>query len=346
MMHTRFLRDERGFSLIELLTSTVIMLIVLSLASRSLMDATKADDAIALMADANQNLQSSSTMMVRDLVDTGRDIVPGGLEMPNGNGVLRVVRPGPAETTAAGWPSAVTMYALTPGRNIGPVLNGAATDSVTLIMMDDRIPDHDVNVAVDAGNTRATLTLAAGGEFNTNVFNTYRVGDLVVLGKDNRNATVRITAVDDDDDPRVLTAATAGDTMRFNQFTAAAGSAKQVTGNGKVRRLLMVTYWVQEENGVPYLMRQTYDNAPVEVGLGVSYLRLAYDVNTGGGVLRKEDPIAEGYSPNELEKALLTLSVRSERPMRNSNKWMRNDTTTQVALRSLQLKKNFEFAAN
>src|SRR5262245_11996231 len=88
----KLMQDNRGFSLIELLMSMLVMLVVLSLASRALFEAMRAEEAIGLMADSNGNLQSAQTMMVRDMIDAGRNIAIGGLSLPTGG--VAIVRPG------------------------------------------------------------------------------------------------------------------------------------------------------------------------------------------------------------------------------------------------------------
>ena len=348
---TSLMRDNRGYSLMELLISVLLMSVVLGLSARALTDAMRADEAISLLADTNQNLQSSSTMMVRDFVDAGRNMTIGGLPLPDGPGA-NVVRPGPANVAAAGWPTATTLYAVTPGNEVGPTINNNITDAVNIVSVDDRVNIPNSYIAVSG--TGATITLTAGTGYNTNSINTLRVGDLLWVARSAGGAVLYITAIDATN-PRILTAATAGDPSNFNQQSAVTGSMAQIGSSpiiapdplpardAAVKRIKMVTYWVEEQGGVPYLMRQENYRAAVQVGLGVDNLELAYDVIDAGAVYRVNNPFIDrpGSSPNQFDKAHLLLAIRSDRKFAQTKRYLRNDLTTQVSLRSLQVQQNF-----
>jgi prepilin-type N-terminal cleavage/methylation domain-containing protein len=342
------MRDNRGYSLIELLVSTAVMLVVLALASRSLKDAMRADEAIGLMADANQSLQSAQTMLVRDLVDAGRNVDIGGLPLPSGG--VAIVRPGPANVAAAGWPTATTLYAVTPADELGPIINTNTTDAITIVSVDDFMrPPSNSRITVNANG--ATVTMPAGPDVGTNARNTPRVGDLIWVSRNNNRAVLYVTGVDAVN-PLIFTAATAGDPTNFNQQGATTGSMVQIgstdplaaTGDTLVTRIRMTTYWVEEANGVPYLVRQDNYRPSVQVGLGIDNLELMYDVFAGGAVTRVSNVFTQGpagSTPNQFDKAYVVLAVRSDKRFGATNNFLRNDLTTQVSFRSLQVQQNF-----
>jgi prepilin-type N-terminal cleavage/methylation domain-containing protein len=343
---TSLMRDNRGFSMLELLVSTAVMLVVLALASRALTEAMRADEAIGLMADANQSLQSAQTMMVKDLVDAGRNIDIGGLPLPSGG--VAITRPGPANVAAAPWPTATTLYAVTPGDELGPVLNGNTTDAITIVSVDDFMqPGGNSRIAVNA--TGATVTLTAGTNVATNSRNTPRVGDLMWVTRGGISAVLYVTGVNAN--PLIFTAAAdqALDPTRFNQQGAATGSMVQVgstpgaSNDTKVSRIRMTTYWVEEQAGVPYLMRQENYRAPVQVGLGVDNLELWYDVFANGALSRVSNVFTEvlNATPNNFDKAYVALAVRSDKRFGQTKGFLRNDLMTQVSFRSLQVQQNF-----
>jgi prepilin-type N-terminal cleavage/methylation domain-containing protein len=342
---TRMMRDNRGFSLIELLVTMLVMTVVLGLSSRALIDVMKADEAITLMSDVNHNLQSSSTNIVRDLVDAGRNVDIGGLPLRTGGGSGSVVRPGPAGAASAGWPTSTVLYAVTPGNNIGPTINGGATDVVTIVSADDRLVlDRNAQVAGNAAG--AVVTLAALDTVGTTPFNTVRVGDLFVLYGALSRAVVYVTAVDGSNVRRFTVAN--GDPANMNKTAATNGGIRQiVASNGnvsaKVKRLKMTTYWTEVgADSMPYLMRQENYRTAVQVGLGVTNLQLFYDVWANGVTTIVDNPFAGGYTPNQFDKAYVTLSVRSDKKFKQTKDFLRNDVTTQVSLRSLQVQKNFQ----
>lgn len=337
----KLMQDNRGFSLIELLMSLVIMLVVLALASRALFEAMRAEEAIGLMADSNQNLQSAQTMMVRDMIDAGRNIPVGSLSLPTGG--QPIVRPGPANAAAAGWPAPTPLYPVTPGDELGPVINGNTTDTITIVSVDDVMRPGSSSVVVDGNGATVTMTAGVGTSVATNSGNTPRVGDLMLLSRASSVALVYVTGVDAN--PLVFTAATAGDPTMLNQQGATASSIPQL-GSGastKVQRIKMTTYWVEESNGMPYLMRQENYRAPVQVGLGIDNLELWYDVFAGGVVTRVANVFTElaGATPNQFDKGYVTLQVRSDKKFGATKGYLRNDLTTQVSFRSLQVQQNF-----
>lgn len=341
---TSRMRDNRGFTLIELLVSTAIMVVVLGLSSRALKEAMRADEAIGLLADANQSLQSAQTMMVRDLVDAGRNIDVGGLPLPTGG--VAIIRPGPATVAAAGWPTAGTLYSVTPGDELGPVINGNTTDAVTIVSVDDNMAVPNSRITVDA--TGATVTMTAGPDVATDALNTPQVGDLMWVTRNGARAVLYVTGVNAN--PLIFTAAAAGDPTRFNQLGATTGSMAQlgstpVAGLPDVRisRIKMTTYWVEVQAGMPYLMRQDNYRAAMQVGLGVENLELAYDVFANGALTRVNNVFTEvvNGTPNQFDKAYLMLAVRSDKRFGQTKGFLRNDLTTQVSFRSLQVQQNF-----
>jgi prepilin-type N-terminal cleavage/methylation domain-containing protein len=351
---TSLIRDNRGYSLIELLVSVLLMSIVLGLSARALSDTMRADDAIGLLADVNQNLQSSSTMMVRDFVDAGRNLALGGVSLPVGP-AADVVRPGPATATAAGWPTAGLLYAVTPGNEQGPVINGNTTDVVTIVSVDDRVDMAMSWIAVDANGATVRMVprTPVNNTLNTNPGNTINVGDLMLVTRGGIRAILHVTSIDPAN-PLIFRAATAGDTSNFNQQGGTGGSMAQVgstvlvpvataTPDTDVKRIKMITYWVEERQGLPYLMRQENYRAAVEVGLGVDNLELRYDVLDGANVVTVNDPFVDrpGTSPNQFDKAHILIAVRSDRKFVQTKGYLRNNLTTQVSLRSLQVQQNF-----
>ena len=340
--------SQRGFSLIELLVAMSVTLIVLGLAVRAFSDALTADEAVRLMADSNQNLQASSTMVVRDLMDAGRGIPIGGVALPSGVGAVNVNRPGPPLAVAAGFPGNLKLQAITPGDELGPTIEGMKTDVVTILQVDDQFPEAKVSSIAIAGGT-ATITLDSTHtetqKINTSWRTTLKVGDLFLFTGDNQ-AFVRVTEYDDgnkyvlkcgDDTNATMT-------MGFNQFGAASGSAAGVTGTDRrLQRVSLITYYVDQIDGVPYLMRQRNDEAPIQVGYAVTNLQMAYDVNTGAGGVQIVNMPPIGFTAANFDQAYVSLAVRSDQKFRKTGSHLRNDVTTQVALRSLQLKTNYEF---
>jgi prepilin-type N-terminal cleavage/methylation domain-containing protein len=355
---TSLMRDNRGFSLVELLVSMLLMSIVLGIAARSLTEGMRASEAISLMGDVNQNIQSSQTMMVRDFLDAGRNLRRGGLPLPDGPGD-DVVRPGPPNVAAAVWPTATTLYAVTPWNELGPTINGNATDAVTIVTVDDLVDMENSWIAVDGSGATVTMVPKTPNRtLNTNSMNTIREGDLMWVTRNGISAVLYVTSIEST--PFTFKAVTSGDPSKFNQQGATTGSMAQVGSTDlapplpkvaepdtSVKRIRMISYWVEEQAGMPYLMRQENYRPAVPVGLGVENLELQYELFANGAMRRVSDPFSVAElnpvaSPNEFDKALLVLAVRSDRKFAQTTGYLRNDLTTQVSLRSLQVQQNFK----
>jgi prepilin-type N-terminal cleavage/methylation domain-containing protein len=352
---TSQMRDSRGFSLIELLVSMFIMTVVLGLSTRALIQTMHTDEAIGLMADANQSLQSAQTMMVRDMVDAGRNLDLGGLSFPSGGGTP-IVRPGPPNAATAGWPVPAKLWAVTPGNELGPQINGNNTDTVTIVSVDDSLQHGDgARMVIDVNGANVTMT--QDPDFPVTPRNTPRVGDLLLVVREQKKALINVTWVDPNNS-LIFRAYVAGDTSNLNQLGATAGSMMQVGSSAldpadpagiarlpdaQVIRIKMTTYWVEEAAGMPYLMRQDNYRAPLQVALGMENLEVEYDVWLNG-VATRVDNYTEvlNATPNNFDKARVSLAVRSDKRFGQTKTFLRNNLTTQVSFRSLQVKLNFQ----
>ena len=131
------MRSDRGFALSEFLVASVITLAVIGIAIRTFDDALKINDATLKLTDAGQNMRSGVNLLVRDLLQAGRDVPTGGIPIPSGSGATLVQRPSPL-----GWSYAfdnttlTTLGAVTTGDTLGSIISGRQTDMITLLMGD------------------------------------------------------------------------------------------------------------------------------------------------------------------------------------------------------------------
>src|ERR1700674_1916074 len=117
--------SEAGFSLVELLVPTAISLWVVGAAMTTFKDAISMNDTALNTADASQNLRGGVNFLVRDLVQTGRSIPTGGVDIPPvAGGAGQIKRPSPPglqyyfnNTTAS------TIMAVTTGQGLGPTVD-------------------------------------------------------------------------------------------------------------------------------------------------------------------------------------------------------------------------------
>ncbi|HKD63219.1 MAG TPA: prepilin-type N-terminal cleavage/methylation domain-containing protein [Candidatus Acidoferrales bacterium] len=174
------MKRQAGFSLMEVLVTTALMVIIMGTTLRALSDATHANEAVTLMADSQENLRAGMNYMTKDLIEAGEGLPQGGIPIPNSATPLNpapalasaVNRPGPVGGPATFPPSFLTLPAITDGFQQGPqavtpnpnvpggVLLGTKTDFITLVYADNTIIDTVHNTTL---NSLPIFLAASGG---------------------------------------------------------------------------------------------------------------------------------------------------------------------------------------
>ena len=95
--------------------------------------------------------------MTRDLLSAGRGVIVGGIPIPPGN-ATPLVRPGPAGAALTFPAGNITLQAVTPGPGLGPVVNGIATDVITILMVDTSLP-LDSQFLTDVAGDGSSVTV-------------------------------------------------------------------------------------------------------------------------------------------------------------------------------------------
>jgi type II secretory pathway pseudopilin PulG len=156
------MKREAGFSLIEMLVATTVLIIALAATLSALTEAIHANQGVVLLADTQENLRAAMNYMVHDIVLAGEGIPQGGITIPNAgliiaanvpppNGQSNVNMPGlPVQTFPTSYttiPAITPGFALgepqtTPNPNVqGAVIVGPPTDRITLIYADNTLVD-------------------------------------------------------------------------------------------------------------------------------------------------------------------------------------------------------------
>jgi hypothetical protein len=333
---TRHAAGERGFTLAELLVGMVLTLVVTGGALLAFQQAVVSMDGSRLKLQMDDNVRLALDLMVRDLIQTG-DGLPNGkvIPVPNGAGATRINRPGPAlDPFAAG---TVDITAVTPGFDLGPLVNGTRSDVISLLHVDS---------SFDLGDDERTCLMANNGR--TCVFaddvaamrDPLLAGDILMVTADPGGGTTMqmVTSVS----PGTTAQFAANDPMNLNQPTAPGGSIASINptpGSAftvRARRLRMITYWVQSQAGTDRLelMRQINMATAQRVASGIESLRFTYDLVDG-----ITNPVAQENpgTPTQIRKVNIFLAARSADRYRTTNDFMRTTMSTQVSLRSLAL---------
>ncbi|MEO8257646.1 MAG: prepilin-type N-terminal cleavage/methylation domain-containing protein [Acidobacteriota bacterium] len=311
---------EDGFTLTEMLVSTSILLLLIGAALTTLGDGMAISDAASQLSDSNQNLRAGTNQLVRDLLMGGRIIGAEGIAMPSGTGVTAFARPGPpgSNLTFSLDPDGTNrnLPSISTGDELGPTINGATTDIVTILTVDEFMPVITTPPQVAATPTADEGTISADGGSVTlpasslwltgdpaNGTGKIEVGDLVFYKGPLGNAIQTVTSIDA---THIYFAANHGnDWFHFNQpaatnrpLAALKGTASLLTAWDASHpvtlfRAMMFTYFIDDTTkpGVPRLTRLLNHcpitdptcarYSPQALGGVVEGLDLTYDLNDG-----------------------------------------------------------------
>lgn len=336
MRKRQSLRDEAGFSLAELLVSTVVTLMVLGAALGTFTDATRVSDAAREASDTNLNLQVAMSMMVRDFIQTGRGIPIGGIPIPSGGGAVALNRPAPPGAALTFPAGNVVLPAVSPGASLGPVVLGVNTDLVTVLYEDATLNLSAAALTAIAADG-SSMTVDAGTDITGP--DGIRVGDLILFRNGLGNALQAVTGTDGGQ--TVFFAE--GDELNLNQRGAPQGTIMQLQSAPDTypptfaTRVVMVTYYIDTftDPALPRLVRQANNGDRLAIALGIENYQITFDLVDGTtNPTNVEDPQAPN-SPHQIRKVNLFLAGRSIQVNQRTRQFFRNTMATQVGLRSL-----------
>jgi prepilin-type N-terminal cleavage/methylation domain-containing protein len=346
---TRTVRSERGFTLIELMIAALITTVIMGVAFSTFDNALALNDSVLSMADSSQNLRAGTNLLVRDLMQAGRNLEIGGIPIPSGTGSAAIHRPSPpGKTYFFNNTTATSISPIVTGAGLGPTVDGRTTDIVTILMSDPFLADLTVNpfgtagtgakwasdgVSFNVGSVASNLLWLQGDA--TNEIPAVKVGDLMYfLGS--KSTLMTVTKVDSSNvyfEPN--------DPFNFNQPGAAAGNIAHALGSPMtVRRVYMYSYWVADEDGVPRLMRALNMYPAVALAGIVEDLDLTYDLVDGVtnpvniGELPYTAANGDVFTASQIRKVNVHVGVRSETKSKKSNDYLRNHVSTVVSLRN------------
>jgi prepilin-type N-terminal cleavage/methylation domain-containing protein len=309
-----------GFTLLEVLVATTLMLVILAATLGTLTDAIHATEGVTLMADTQENLRAGMNYIQRDLVQAGEGLPQSGITIPNTSGVSAVNRPGPSGIGT--FPHTWTVLPdISPGNRLGltTTASGVATDMITVIYADNTLLDsngHWLNeypINTPGGGTNCSGatptpngTITTSGSTTTITFDStcvsintgntaLAVGDLIMLQANGGGmALLSVSSVNLASNQIVFNSAT--DPFALNSSGQSAGTIAQIqspAGSGTyttttATRVWMITYYLANSTAsagnpaVPMLMRQVNMRAAQPVGEVIENMQFYYDVLTAG----------------------------------------------------------------
>lgn len=331
------LRDARGFTLVELLISTAIMLIILAGTMTAFRNGLTVNDTTTQLGDESQNLRAGADLMVRDLLQTGAGIPTGGIPIPSGAGATTLNRPSPPGSADTFDASLGVLPAVSTGAGLGPVVDGQPTDMITILYADSTLPLNQTPLTSIAADG-SSMTVDAGTPI-TDTDTGIKPGDLIMFTNALGNALQMVTRVSGGQ----TVFFDAGDPMNVNQRGAAAGTIMQLqSGPGAfppttATRITMITFYVDPTTtpGIPRLVRQVGFGPALALAGIIEDLQITYDLVDGVTNPTGVDAPVAPNTPSEIRKVNLHLGVRSAARSSLLGDYLRTHLNTQVSLRNL-----------
>jgi hypothetical protein len=355
-----------GFSLPELLVSLGLTTLVMGTALAGLADVMKGNEQVMTIAAMNNSLRSGMDLMVRDMLQAASGLPASHMvSIPNGAGAARINLPGPPglpiTQTAVGDQA---LIAVIPRDGAGPVINGVATDVVSIIMADNDFLDAPLT-----GITNNTITVSAAAFIAAGPARLVE-GQLIMLSKGSFNTLVQVTGVNVG--ARRLTFANA-DSLNLNQTAATAGNLAALNAEDPINdpatagvdeaaaatrasRVRLITYYLDNvsEPEHPRLVRRINNGHPTNfdntlgtaVAVDVYDMQVSYDITNGtnnpsgvdmdaadlgGGGACLPDPCAA----EQIRKVTLRLTTRAPNQVSGNTNFLATTLESQVSLRAM-----------
>jgi prepilin-type N-terminal cleavage/methylation domain-containing protein len=370
-MDIQTMKRQAGFSMLELLVSITILTTIVGITLKALVDTQHANEAVGLLGDMTQNLRAGMSFMSRDLTQTGEGVPQSGIPYPQGGTAKKINWPAPPSKTytyplAAPMPQSTTLTPLVPAASLGLTVNGAVTDMISMMFVDNSLIDANLHLLnsfpiYSAASPVCNGSLSATGAnvtFDANCVNItgndgIKAGDLIMFSS-STSATPVIQTVTSVTGQEVFFAT--GDAFNFNAELAAAtaGTLKQLQ-NGSASpggpyppitayRVKLISYYIDNVTNVtlPTLIRQVNFNTPYAVAQGIEDLQITYGIAQASnvGAYGAAGPGNAAYplspdTPAQIRTVNLFVAARTENPYSQNGQFFRNNMVTTVCVRSL-----------
>jgi hypothetical protein len=263
----------------------------------------------------------------------------------------------------------IDLNAVNPGTGLGPVINGVATDIITVLTADNAFTNMPLTALTNTTFDVATTDPATGLAINIATGpDRVVVGQLVMLEKGATTTIVEVTGIDNAN--RRVSFAN-GDSLNLNQTNAASGNvvALRATAPPDVlpvapatqviptigTRIRMISYYIDNTDPTrPRLVRRINNGNPTvfdntlgtAVAMDIENLQFSFDIADANG-----NPSNVRFTPadlngtgacapnpcnyNQIRKVNIVLTGRTKASTQLGGRRFRNTLTSQVALRGM-----------
>ena len=314
-MSNQIRRREGGFSLLEMTIALGLGTVVLGAAVQIYTQGLSATWVATQRAELQQDFRAASDILTADLSLSGAGLGNGAaIQLPTSStipvygcdqsGTCYINGTSVKYPTQAGTPY---LYGLLPGYNLGPTMNGQATDAITVVYTDPNffLDCYTASVAsatsvTFAGPAPTSSNCTANGETIQAINDPAEgltVGDLVLF---NFGGTPVVAEVYGSAPTSTTVTFATSDPLSMNQSSSATGSlasmyvasppaASLTTGYGV--RLLVITYYIDTTVSPARLMRQVSGHSPMPIAESVAYMKFTFDLfNTATNAFATQCP--------------------------------------------------------
>jgi Tfp pilus assembly protein PilW len=293
--------QNRGFTLIEFSIASLATMIVLASAFALMGNMFTASSTMAQIMQTQQNLRVAMNTITREITMAGTGLPSGGIAVANGEDAVPLTRQGVGGVLAT--PNS-TIAVVAPGDGVGPVVEGVATDAISIVTIDQDSPQWTVQTFDPDGIDMEFVQNIRNGP------NKLFPGDLLVFTNGSGSVFGCVTSVSTSDDHAFFEA---DDPMNVNQPDAASGNLKSINsvGTTTATRINIVTYYIDNSNPEhPRLMRATNAATPQLIIEDIESLQFAFDLFDFTNNTESNNQ-SDTASPNQIRSVNISLSGRS-----------------------------------
>jgi prepilin-type N-terminal cleavage/methylation domain-containing protein len=347
---------SRGFTLLELMISAAVGLILTASAIQLYSRALKANWVTSQRAEMQQDFRAAANLLQRDISMAGAGALgQQGLSI-SAVGLPTAIKPiypcsqtacnfvnggSVAFPTACGTPC---LYSIIPGPSLGILINGVASDIITLASADTSLALNCYAATINSTGTVLTFQLpatlpstcvlptgvAAPQNLNDAIVG-LQAGDVVLFGTvavgvvtgtvttcaptvgNTACYTVDFAATDPGHINQPGLPGSSGNLSQFVSTTTPTPASTPITVSAV--RVLLVTYYlaIPPATGLPTLMRIQNGKLPAPVAENVVYLKFTYDVYNNGTISTNQTTLPVGTTPGMITKVNIAhMTIRSQ----------------------------------
>lgn len=360
--------NAMGFSLVELLLAVALGLLILGTTMQLFKSGMDATVLVTQQSDVQQNVRAALNLIAKDVSMAGSGLPQGGLSLPTGNGAtasLFGVDPTKGWLANNAYPTNY-MYGVIPGPGNGMESGGPASiaatgqtpDAITVIYEDYAFPLNQYTVTwPNNSGTSINVDPPAGAPAGFPAIlstNGIQLGDLILLQNAYGAAVGEVTGITNNGGTLDFTNS---DTLNVNQSGAQNGNIAYLAGGPagtppgapvpttKATRVWAVSYFIEVPNNgqPPRLMRQVNSQPAVPVSDNIIGLTFTYDLcdgTNGPNCSAVSNPIASGFTPNQINKVNIQIMGQSLASYVNRSRSI--VLSTSVSTRALTFKDRYQ----